>query len=83
MQKLTPGETYGVDVEIWPTSLVFPKGYRLGLTVMGKDYEFPSVPGRLLHNDPDDRPASEFGGVNTIHTGADAESYLLLPVIGR
>lgn len=83
VQKLTPGERYTVDVEIWPTSLVFPKGYRLGLTVMGKDYEFPGIPGRLLHNDPDDRPASEFGGVNTIHTGANAESYLLLPVIGR
>ena len=32
IQKVVPGEPYEVTVEIWPTSMVFPKGYRLVLT---------------------------------------------------
>ena len=81
IQKLTPGEIYPVDVEIWPTSMVFPKGYRLVLTLQGRDFEFPGTSGRMLHNHPEDRHPSEFGGLNTITTGASNESYLLLPVI--
>ena len=81
IQKLNAGETYTLDIEIWPTCLVIPKGYRLVLTLMGKDFEFPDIPGRILHNDPADRPAEEFGGTNTLHTGSETESYLLLPVI--
>lgn len=81
VQKLKPGERYVVDVEIWPTSLVFPKGYRLALTIMGKDFEIEGVPGRILHNDPSDRPSAEFGGMCSIFTGGANESFLLLPVI--
>jgi predicted acyl esterase len=81
IQKLTPGEPYTVDLEIWPTSLVYPEGYRLVLTLMGKDFEFEGIPGRLLHNHPEDRAAPEFAGTNTIVTGGAQESYLLLPVI--
>jgi predicted acyl esterase len=81
VQKLEPGAHYAVDVEIWPTCLVWPRGYRLALTLMGKDFELPGIPGRLLHNDPQDRPAPEFGGINTILTGGEHDSYLLLPVI--
>ena len=81
VQKLTPGEFYPVDVEIWPTSMVFPKGYKLVLTLKGCDLEFEGIPGRMLHNHPEDRPAAEFGGVNTIATGGRHESYLTMPVI--
>ena len=31
-QKLKPGEVYEVDVEVWPTCIVVPKGYRIALT---------------------------------------------------
>jgi predicted acyl esterase len=85
--KLRPGEIYEVDVEIWPTSIVCPKGYQLGLTIGGKDFERPQTTGLMkgsglfLHDDPDDRPAAEFGGTNCIHTGAMRQSYLLLPRI--
>jgi predicted acyl esterase len=81
VQKLDPGALYAVDVEIWPTCLVWPPGYRLALTLMGKDFEFEGVPGRLLHTDPQDRPLPEFGGTHTIVTGGGHASYLLLPVI--
>jgi predicted acyl esterase len=81
VQKLVPGQRYTVDLEIWPTCLVLPRGYRLALTLMGKDFEYDGIPGRLLHNHPLDRPAAEFGGINTVVTGGANESYLLLPMI--
>ena len=86
-QKLKPGEIVPVDVEIWPASLALPAGSRLTLTLQGKDFERPDATGEqkgsgwFLHNDPLDRPAASFAGINTLHTGGDRESYLLLPVI--
>src|SRR5438067_1763092 len=95
VQPLTPGEVYELDVEIWPTCIVVPAGYRVGLSVRGKDYEYT---GRLdefaqsfhyasrgcgpfVHTDPQDRPAEVFGGKVKLHAGGRRESYLLLPII--
>jgi uncharacterized protein len=94
-QPLTPGKTYELDVEIWPTSIVAPAGYRIGLTVRGRDYEYPGGAstglgtlgavftgvGPFQHNDPRDRPAEIFGKKVTIHCGPGRQSYLLLPII--
>jgi uncharacterized protein len=90
-QPLEPGEVYELDVEIWPTSLVVPAGYRIALSVRGRDYEYPKAggdrlttfrnelrgSGPFLHDDPDDRPADVFGGTVTVHSG----SYLVLPFV--
>ena len=81
IEKLDPGAVYEVEVEIWPTSIVLPKGYRLMLTVQGRDFELPDLPGRMLHTHPEDRPAGEFGGTDTILTGGAHASYLLMPHI--
>ena len=94
-QPLKPGELVMLDIEIWPTSIVVPAGYRIALTVRGKDYVYPGGSGgRLsnfkneltgcgpfLHNDPRDRPAEIFAGVTGLHFGGVARPYLLLPVI--
>ena len=72
-----------------------PAGYRIALTVRGKDYEYPGGSGGklsnfkneltgcgpFLHNDPGDRPPAIFGGTTTLHFGPDRQPYLLLPVI--
>jgi len=95
IQPLTPGEIYELDIEIWPTSIVVPKGYRIGLSVRGRDYVWPGGAGQgvgvlgkvftgvgpFRHDHGDDRPASVFGGKVTVHTGPEHASYLLLPVI--
>ena len=92
VQKLKPGEPVALDIELWPTSIVVPPGYRLALTVRGRDYEWQKSTGArlsnfknelrgcgpFLHDDPRDRPAAVFGGRTTLHLG---ESHLLLPVI--
>jgi uncharacterized protein len=94
-QELTPGEVYELDVEIWPTSLVVPAGYRIALSVRGRDYEYPKAgderlttfrnplrgSGPFLHDNPDDRPPEVFGGEVTLHTGGEHGSYLLLPFV--
>jgi predicted acyl esterase len=95
IQKLTPGEIYELDIEVWPTCIVAPKGYRIALSVRGRDYEWPGgasqglgTLGRVFtgvgpfkHNDARDRPLSVFGGDVTLHMGPDRQAYLLLPII--
>lgn len=75
---LVPGTPVLASVEILPTSMVFAKGHRLGLVVQAADR---SDPTRFLHNDEQDRSAAVFQGTNTLRTGPEFESYLLLPVI--
>src|SRR3989449_11597765 len=47
-QPLTSGKGYELDVEIWSTCIVVPAGYRIGLTVRGRDYEYPGGPSTGL-----------------------------------
>ncbi len=70
---LKPGEIVKVDVEIWPTSMVFSRGHRLQLDVQPRD-GLGSQGYMHYHADYND-------GTNTIHAGGQYESYLLLPVI--
>jgi predicted acyl esterase len=87
-QKLKPGEVVEIDLEIWPASAALPAGYRLALTLQGKDFERAGETGPqrgsgwFLHDDPRDRPPSSFGGTHTVHSGGGRDSYLLLPLIG-
>jgi hypothetical protein len=81
LQKLEPGGTYAVDIEFCPTSMVYPKGYRLAATFQGRDFTHPSIQGRIRHNHPRDRDPIETGGINTILTGGRYRSYLMLPLI--
>jgi len=96
VEPLTPGEVYELDVEIWPTCIVVPAGFRIALTVRGKDYECAGKGARLatfvnemkgcgpfLHDDPGDRPPAIFGGKNTLYAGSDRAAYVLLPIIPK
>ncbi|MGH9195223.1 MAG: CocE/NonD family hydrolase, partial [Acidimicrobiia bacterium] len=42
-QPLRPGEVYELEVELWPTSIVVPTGYCIGLTVRGNDYRYEGL----------------------------------------
>ena len=92
-EPLTPGQVYELDVEIWPTCLVIPAGYRLGLSVLGRDFDHGQEgvdgvlglsmkgSGPFTHDDPADRPAELFDGEITVYGGGQRASYLLVPVI--
>ena len=92
-EPLTPGEVYEVDVEVWPTCIVVPEGYVLGLTVEGTDYDHglpdPKLhygrpqtgSGPYWHEYPGDRDRPELDGTVTLHSEPGREPYLLLPVV--
>ena len=93
-QPLTKGKPVELDIEIWPTSIAVPAGYRVGLSVRGKDYEYGGASGGklsnfkneltgcgpFLHNKPEDRPPAIFGGTTTLHFSGRKSAYLLLPI---
>jgi predicted acyl esterase len=96
-KPLSAGEVAEVEVEIWPTSIVVPPGYRVVQSVRGRDYEYQGTDtggeeiasfknrftgvGPFLHDDPKDRPPEIFGGVTTLHFGPKRPASILLPVI--
>ncbi|MGH2700600.1 MAG: CocE/NonD family hydrolase [Actinomycetota bacterium] len=97
LQPLEPDEIYELDIEIWPTSIIVPRGYRVALTVRGRDYEFDGRGGKVelghfkgsvmrgvgiyTHADPKHRPADVYGGLTTLHASKDHPAFLLLPLI--
>jgi len=93
-QPLAPGEVVELEVEIWPTCIVVPKGCRIALSIRGKDYEYEGEAatlsnmknpmkgcGPFMHDDPIDRPPEVFGGKVTLHLGAGRAASVLLPLI--
>jgi predicted acyl esterase len=89
VQYLEPNRIYELDVEIWPTSIVLPKGYRIGLTIRGKDFEYCGDPvkigfyvmrgsGPFLH---EERDPEIYGGKVKVYSSKEKPSYLLLPII--
>ncbi|MEI6302788.1 MAG: CocE/NonD family hydrolase [Betaproteobacteria bacterium] len=95
VQKLEPGKAYDLAIEIFPTCFVAPAGYRIGLTIRGKDYEYPgdlsgsagqigqpsTGVGPFRHIDAKDRPAAVFDNQVTLHFDGAEHPYLLLPVV--
>jgi putative CocE/NonD family hydrolase len=67
LQKLTPGEVVPIEVEIWATSMVFEAGSRIRLDVNAHDGQHYFAAYNL--------------GDNTIYTGGDRASYVLLPIV--
>lgn len=66
-QKLTPGEVVPIEVEIWATSMVFGEGDRIRLDVNAHDGQHYFAAYNLLDN--------------TIYTGRERASYVLLPLV--
>jgi hypothetical protein len=92
IQKLAPGKEVELDVEIWPTCIVVPAGWKIALSIRGRDYEHDAAAatlsnmkhpmkgcGPFTHDDETDRPPAVFGGEVTLHF--DRKPYLLLPII--
>jgi hypothetical protein len=71
-----------------------PAGYRVALTIRGKDYEHDGDAatlsnmknpmrgcGSFVHDDETDRPPAIFSGKVKLYAGIDHPSALLLPII--
>ena len=95
IQYVKPGEVVEVLSEIQPTCIVVPKGYRIALTIRGKDYVSPGVEpafppnwenpmtgcAQILHIDRLSTPLSIYGGDVTLHFEKGKMPYLQLPII--
>jgi hypothetical protein len=78
-RRLAPGECVAVDIEIWPTSILFRAGESLRLVVQGRDIPADGVPNApIARHEP-----TRNRGRHVLHTGGSRESYLLVPVIRR
>jgi hypothetical protein len=73
-ELLKKGEIVPIEIQLWPTGMVFHAGEQLRLTVAGYDF---------AESAPQDRPGrvSINKGTHSIHTGGKYDSYLLIPVI--
>jgi predicted acyl esterase len=71
---LNPGEAVECQVEIWPTSMVFKRGHKIRLDITARDGVGTQ---HFTHYNAD----YNIGAVNSVHSGSDKASYLLLPVI--
>jgi predicted acyl esterase len=97
VQRLQPGIPVDLAIEIWPTSIVVPKGHRVALTIRGKDYAWQATTGAklsnfknellgcgpFLHNDPRDRPHRLFAGTTTLHIDRKGFSHVLVPIVAN
>jgi predicted acyl esterase len=94
IKPLTPGIAVNLDIEVWPTCIVAPPGYRIGLTILGRDYEWEGAAatlsnmkhpmkgcGPFVHDDPDDRKPEVFGKSYTLHFDDGNTGYITLPII--
>jgi len=71
---LKPGEPVECQIEIWPTSIVLGKGHKLRVDIQPRD-GVGSAPYTHYHAD------YNAGATNTIYSGGDKLSYILLPII--
>ena len=74
-ERLAPGETVPVDIEIWPSSTWFEAGDTLRLIVQGRDIHDEGLPNLPFARHESLRNA----GTHVIHCGG---SYLQVPVVG-
>jgi hypothetical protein len=97
VQPLQPGVPVDLAIEIWPTSIVVPKGYRIALSIRGRDYRWQATTGAklsnfknellccgpFLHDDPRDRPRRLFEGTTTLHIDDKGFCHVLVPIIAK
>jgi putative CocE/NonD family hydrolase len=78
---LEPGQPYEFTIEMYPTSLVFPRGHRIRLDVSSSNFPRFDVNPNTAEPLNDNRRWQT--AENTIYTDADHPSRLILPVIPR
>jgi hypothetical protein len=75
-QRLEPGQTVPVEIEIWPSGTRFRAGEQLRLLVQATDIQqYPPGVVSMAHS------VTRNLGSHVIHTGGKYDSHLLVPVV--
>ncbi|MBL0421609.1 CocE/NonD family hydrolase [Ramlibacter sp. AW1] len=75
--RLQPDEIVPVDIEIWPSSMLYRAGESLQLVVQGRDIDYgPAHMGPTMAHGP-----LRNAGEHVLHTGGEFDAHLLVPVI--
>ena len=75
------GQPTRIEIDLWPTSMVFKKGHRIRIDVTSSSYpRFDRNPntGRDIATEVEPISAKQ-----TVHHGGDVRSHVLLPVVPR
>jgi predicted acyl esterase len=75
LQPLEPDAIVSVEIEIWPTCVVFEPGSRLVLEVASRD---DAGVAPFTHDHPEER---KLEGITTLYCGGAHDAQLLLPII--
>jgi predicted acyl esterase len=76
-QRLERGEIVPVEIEVWPSSMLYRAGETMRLVVQGKDiYYGPPHMGPTMGHGP-----LRNAGEHVLHTGGRYDSHLLVPLI--
>ncbi len=78
-KMMSPGEPVEISIQLWPISNVFKKGHRIRLDVSSSN--FPRFDVNPNTGEPVGRHAKMIKADNTIHTGANHASRIVLPII--
>ncbi len=70
---LKEGEVVPVEIQIWPTGMVFHAGEQLELIITGRDFTELRPPNMIVVQDYNQ-------GIHSVHTGGRFDTYLLLPL---
>ncbi|MCY3760661.1 MAG: CocE/NonD family hydrolase, partial [Gemmatimonadetes bacterium] len=78
-ELLTPGETAGLTITLYPTSNLFAAGHRIRLDVSSSN--FPRFDVNPNTGDPIGRERRRQGADNRVHHNRAQPSHVVLPVI--
>ncbi len=76
---LRPDEVVPVDIEIWPSCVLYRAGETLQVVIQGKDFDY----GNAAHGPTMGHGPLRNEGQHSICTGGEWDSHLLVPVIPR
>ncbi len=77
-EPVVPGETAELTIDLWSFSIIFNAGHRIGVQISSSNYPRFEVNPNTGADFPDN--VSEVTATNTILTGPDHPSALILPV---
>ena len=80
VEPVKPGESYPVDIEIWPTNVVIETGGHLVFEIAAHDTQGS---GQFTHTHPEDRNSKIFTGLNCIDWSDQQQNYVVVPIIPR